>query len=34
LENKLANELLDGKFAEGDSIKIDADSHNFKFEKI
>jgi len=34
LENKLANELLDGKFVEGDSVKIDADSHNFKFEKI
>lgn len=34
LENKLATELLDGKFVEGDSVKIDADSYNFKFEKI
>jgi ATP-dependent Clp protease ATP-binding subunit ClpB len=34
LENKLAAELLEGKFAEGDTVKIDADAHSFKFEKI
>ncbi|MDD5133788.1 MAG: ATP-dependent chaperone ClpB [Phycisphaerae bacterium] len=34
LENKLAAELLQGKFAEGDAIKIDADSRSFTFEKI
>jgi ATP-dependent Clp protease ATP-binding subunit ClpB len=34
LENKLAAELLEGKFAQGDNIKIDADGHSFKFEKI
>lgn len=34
LENNLAVQLLEGKFAEGDSIKIDADAHNFKFEKV
>ena len=34
LENRLAAELLDGKFVEGDSIKIDADAHSFKFEKM
>ena len=34
LENKLATELLAGKFTDGDCIKIDADSHTFKFEKI
>lgn len=34
LENKLASELLAGKFAEGDKIKIDADSRKFTFEKI
>ncbi|OHB58981.1 MAG: hypothetical protein A2173_01350 [Planctomycetes bacterium RBG_13_44_8b] len=34
LENRLAAELLEGKFAPGDSIKIDADGHSFKFEKI
>jgi len=34
LENHLATELLAGKFTEGDRIKIDADSHRFKFEKI
>jgi ATP-dependent Clp protease ATP-binding subunit ClpB len=33
LENPLAAELLAGKFAEGDTIKIDADSHRFTFEK-
>jgi ATP-dependent Clp protease ATP-binding subunit ClpB len=34
LENKLAAELLEGKFAEGDTVKIDASAHNFTFEKI
>jgi ATP-dependent Clp protease ATP-binding subunit ClpB len=34
LENPLATELLAGKFAEGDTIKIDADAHKFKFEKV
>jgi ATP-dependent Clp protease ATP-binding subunit ClpB len=34
LENRLATELLAGKFAEGDSIKIDSDSRKFIFEKI
>jgi ATP-dependent Clp protease ATP-binding subunit ClpB len=33
LENPLAAELLAGKFAEGDTIKIDADAHKFTFEK-
>lgn len=34
LENALAAQLLEGKFAEGDSIKVDANQHNFTFEKI
>jgi ATP-dependent Clp protease ATP-binding subunit ClpB len=34
LENPLAGELLAGKFADGDKIKIDADAHKFTFEKI
>jgi ATP-dependent Clp protease ATP-binding subunit ClpB len=34
LENKLAAELLEGKFAEGDTVKIDANAHNFIFEKV
>ena len=34
LENPLAAELLAGKFADGDTIKIDADTHKFTFEKI
>jgi len=34
LENRLAAELLAGKFAEGDTVKIDADSHKFRFEKV
>ena len=34
LENSLAAELLAGKFADGDTIKIDADAHKFTFEKI
>ncbi len=34
LENPLAAELLAGKFAEDDTIKIDADAHRFTFKKI
>jgi len=34
LENALASELLAGKFADGDKIKIDADAHKFTFEKM
>ena len=34
LENRLAAELLAGKFAEGDTVKIDADTHKFTFEKV
>ncbi len=34
LENQLAAQLLSGKFAEGDTIKIDADTHKFTFEKV
>ncbi len=34
LENPLASELLAGKFAAGDTIKIDAGAHRFTFEKI
>ena len=34
LENPLAAELLAGKFADGDTVKIDADAHRFTFEKV
>ncbi len=34
LENSLATELLAGKFVEGDTIKINATSHKFTFEKV
>lgn len=34
LENRLATELLAGNFTEGDKIRIDADAHTFRFEKI
>ncbi|HML75438.1 MAG TPA: AAA family ATPase, partial [Anaerohalosphaeraceae bacterium] len=34
LENPLANELLAGKFAEGDKIRIDADGNVFRFDKV
>jgi ATP-dependent Clp protease ATP-binding subunit ClpB len=34
LENPLAAQLVAGKFAEGDTVKIDADSHKFTFEKV
>jgi len=33
LENPLAAELLEGKFKDGDTIKIDAKQHRFTFEK-
>jgi ATP-dependent Clp protease ATP-binding subunit ClpB len=33
LENPLANELLAGRFAEGDKIRINADGGSFRFEK-
>jgi ATP-dependent Clp protease ATP-binding subunit ClpB len=33
LENPLASELLAGKFTDGDTIKIDAGAHKFKFVK-
>jgi len=34
LENPLAGELLAGRFADGETVRIDADSHRFTFEKI
>ncbi|MEN6387260.1 MAG: ATP-dependent chaperone ClpB [Phycisphaerales bacterium] len=34
LENTLASQLLEGKFAEGDNVRVDANAHNFTFEKI
>ncbi|MCJ7778647.1 MAG: ATP-dependent chaperone ClpB [Sedimentisphaerales bacterium] len=34
LENSLAEQLLAGRFAEGDTITIDADAHKFVFEKV
>jgi ATP-dependent Clp protease ATP-binding subunit ClpB len=34
LENALAAELLAGKFAEGDKVRIDANQHKFAFEKV
>jgi len=34
LENKLAAEILSGKFSKGDKIKIDGDGHRFHFEKL
>jgi len=33
LENPLAAEILTGKFAEGDSIKVGANAHQFTFKK-
>ncbi|RKY05983.1 MAG: ATP-dependent chaperone ClpB [Planctomycetota bacterium] len=33
LENKLATEIIAGKFTEGDAIKIDGTGHTFTFEK-
>jgi len=34
LENLLAAQILSGKFAEGDAVKIDANQHKFTFEKL
>jgi len=34
LENPLASEILTGKFAEGDTVKVDSTGHKFKFEKV
>jgi ATP-dependent Clp protease ATP-binding subunit ClpB len=34
IENPLAAEILAGKFAEGDTIKIDASQHKFVFQKV
>lgn len=34
IENELAKEIIAGKFVEGDTIRIDADAHTFKFEKV
>ena len=34
LENPLASRILEGKFEEGDTIRIDADAHKFIFEKL
>lgn len=33
LENRLASEILAGKFTEGDTVKIDAAGNRFTFEK-
>ncbi|MFC1634620.1 ATP-dependent chaperone ClpB [Planctomycetota bacterium] len=34
LENPLAGELLAGRFVEGDTVKVDADTHKFTFQKV
>ena len=34
LENRLAKELLEGKFTDGDKILIDADEHTLKLSKM
>ena len=34
IENLLAAELLEGKFTDGDAIRIDADAHRFIFNKV
>jgi len=34
LENPLAAQLLSGKFAEADTVKVDADRHKFTFKKV
>jgi ATP-dependent Clp protease ATP-binding subunit ClpB len=34
IENPLASEILAGKFAEGDTIRIDAGQHRFTFQKV
>jgi ATP-dependent Clp protease ATP-binding subunit ClpB len=33
LENPLAKQILAGEFTDGDTIRIDADQHTFRFEK-
>jgi ATP-dependent Clp protease ATP-binding subunit ClpB len=33
IENPLATELLAGKFADGDTIEVDADAHSFTFKR-
>jgi ATP-dependent Clp protease ATP-binding subunit ClpB len=33
LENPLALELLEGRFTDGDTIRVDADGHSFAFAK-
>ena len=33
-ENRLAAELVAGKFTDGDKIRVDAVNHTFTFEKI
>ncbi len=34
IENALATEILTGSFAEGDTVRVDADAHKFTFEKV
>ena len=34
LENPLATELIAGNFAEGDTIRVDAEQHRFAFKKV
>ena len=34
IENPLASEILAGRFADGDVIRVDADAHKFTFEKV
>ena len=34
IENRLASELLAGKFEDGDKVRVDADGHRFLFEKV
>jgi ATP-dependent Clp protease ATP-binding subunit ClpB len=34
LENPLASKLLSGEFADGDTVRLDADHYKFTFQKI
>ena len=34
IENPLASEILAGRFADGDAIRVDAHAHKFTFEKV
>jgi len=34
IENPLASEILAGRFADGDAIRVDADAHKFTFAKV